>query len=385
MNIFTLTNSGTEGTLVNRIKTVTWIERYLEGGEFTITGTDVEYLRKTIPIDTLISHSETYEIMIVEEHVIDETLDEGPVITITGRGLEQFMMENRVVTGNGTQLRLNQWAFPGRGYSRSTTSRWDIAKKLIEDYLKTSIEDSKDNMANFNVRSLFTEVDDPKIYYRWENMPTVYEAVLEVLRPQSLGIKVERPNDAHTTLDFVIHNGVDLSDESNPDRVEFSWFMGEIKKARYLWSSRGYKNAMFVYDSMMTHRSYPSVKAGIDRRVGTHDATSSEWPTTWTDPPSNPLSNAPTGAELTTNAPQIAAVSNAARHRMKRMVLIDAEIGQNARLRYMHDYNMGDLVRVIGKYDVSQPMRVTEYALTLDETGVSGYPTLTDPTEVEEE
>lgn len=100
MNFFTLDVSGNRQLVVNYLDTATWIERYLEGGEFEFTGTNVDYLLETLPIDTLVSHSETFEVMIVEEYTVEEGLEEGPTVIITGRSLTTVMMENRVVTEN---------------------------------------------------------------------------------------------------------------------------------------------------------------------------------------------------------------------------------------------------------------------------------------------
>jgi hypothetical protein len=48
----------------------------------------------------------------------------------------------------------------------------------------------------------------------------------------------------------------------------------------------------------------------------------------------------------------------------------------NSGKRYRADYNIGDIVYVIGNYDIAQKMRVTEYAEIEDENGEVGYPTL---------
>jgi hypothetical protein len=44
--------------------------------------------------------------------------------------------------------------------------------------------------------------------------------------------------------------------------------------------------------------------------------------------------------------------------------------------KFRVDYNIGDIVYVVGDYGVSQKMRVTEYAEILDENGSSAFPTL---------
>lgn len=362
MEIFSLNDTAKQGTIVNGIKSGVWIERYLDGGEFKFIGNDPDALREALPVDSLVGISDSYEVMVVEDHEIEEEIDIEPKITITGRGLDQVLMENRIITKVGGGDYSSGLAFPGRGYPLENHSGWYNAKELIEDSLKASWEDGDNNVFNFDVRSTVGTSDPAFLKYYFSELETLYEAVKMLLTPRNLGIRVERPNPDHDTLDFVIHEGEDLS-----STINFSWFMGQVQKARYFKTSRGRINALYVYDQTATHRIYPGDETGLRARAGKLNASDLELE--YSDPP--------TGPEILTAYDKLNDLGQAELAKQKVLQILDAEISQNAPYRYGVDFNMGDIVTVLGKYDTVAAMRVTEYARSFDETGISEYPTLT--------
>jgi len=62
-----------------------------------------------------------------------------------------------------------------------------------------------------------------------------------------------------------------------------------------------------------------------------------------------------------------------------RQLLLDSAISANAPYSYGSDYNLGDLVTVMGEYDVMDTMRVNEYVRTQDKDGERAFPTLIRP------
>ena len=83
MDIFTLEHSGSSyknGELINGIYKKQWIERYLDPGEFTLVCTPTDEIREKLAIGTLISHIDTEEVMIVEDHEIEEKVGAIPVL-----------------------------------------------------------------------------------------------------------------------------------------------------------------------------------------------------------------------------------------------------------------------------------------------------------------
>lgn len=56
--------------------------------------------------------------------------------------------------------------------------------------------------------------------------------------------------------------------------------------------------------------------------------------------------------------------------------MITADISPSATFKYRVDYNLGDVVWVLGKYGAQQKMVISEYTRTSDDTGISSFPTL---------
>ena len=56
--------------------------------------------------------------------------------------------------------------------------------------------------------------------------------------------------------------------------------------------------------------------------------------------------------------------------------MVTADISPSATFKYRVDYNLGDVVWVLGKYGNQQKMVISEYTRTSDDTGKSSFPTL---------
>lgn len=97
MDYFTLDNSTyTNGKPINGIYNATWIERYLEAGEFNLTVDATMANLSLLALGTFISHTSSLQVMYIEEQSIDASIEgQIPRLTVSGRTLEAFF-ENRV-------------------------------------------------------------------------------------------------------------------------------------------------------------------------------------------------------------------------------------------------------------------------------------------------
>lgn len=91
----------------------------------------------------------------------------------------------------------------------------------------------------------------------------------------------------------------------------------------------------------------------------------------------------PTGTDLTNVVNRMQQRGWAALSKKLNLSIANVEINkQLTQARYRVDYNIGDLVGVIGNYDTFKKMRVVEYVEIEDENGSQSYPTLADPSSV---
>jgi hypothetical protein len=358
-----------QGQIVNDLKSKMWIERYGKEGEFTLTGEANSGLRDILPEGTFISHVDTDEIMIVENHEIDSTRDTEAEIKITGRSFET-LLEQRV-------------SEPPRAYPFVDGSQdYEIAADEPHQQIVTFIKKL------ITAGSVFY-ADDAIPYvtvYTWlpngtiadelliEHGETGLETAHKLLNGEGLDLRAYRPGplsrtdaaipDDHTTL--AVHSGTDRS-----ATAVLSYDLGEIENAQYFFSQKPFKTMAVVQGKWVGVRvSLPGTYTGKDRRMLFVDGTGMD----------DLYNVAPTGAALTKIQTAMARRGLQVLNAQKEVNLVNVNVSkEGTHLTYRKDYHVGDIIMVNGEYNTSAPFRVSEYVEIEDENGVSGYPTLVVP------
>jgi len=349
------------GEVVNGLKSKLWVERYAVAGEFKLIASAESDILTRLPVGTLISHVDTTEVMIVEDHEIDDDRSTETEIVITGRGFETFFI-NRIVGSNKT--------FPTSNgiidYTLAANETWDQAVVMLNDHLSTaSLID--DNNAIEYLTCLTDIVGAGTSVSRSIKRGDLYSELLKLLSVDDLGIKVIRPGvwsplaPGSPNMAALIHKGADRSDS-----VVFSYDTGEIEKAGYLWSNRPLRNTVLV-SGKWVETLVTTTKNFYERRMMYLNASDID----------NSYSAAPTGSALTDIIAAMQERGKAALAAQKQVALTKAEISKDTvRAAYRQDYDVGDIVMVAGDYNAASKMRISEYVESEDENGSVGYPTL---------
>lgn len=394
MDIFTLDKTTyTNGPIINGIETVTWVERYSQAGEFTITGEPS--LMALLPVASLISHTGTLDVMMVEQHLVEKNADGVYKLKISGRSADVVAMENRVLTSTwfnrpgtaGFHFGV-AWGAAGLAsdfsllyliwnYAASLYT-WDQLVVMLTKTLQTSSVSLLEDYPNLRIRSTVPDPGTGIVFaHSFSRLETVWSAAQKQLAEFDGGIRVERPNGAVTTLDFIVHIGADLT-----STVQFNWASGDLNDARYMWDYTPVKNAAYVScmnkgSSNFDLQYNPNAKSGWDLRI-----MGNIWDEFNLDASSDPSTSA-TGAWTGTfqaliDASRPIMITHAKEIVAQRAynVILDAVVSPDTKYVYGVDYKMGDKVYVVGDFGVSSAMRVVEYAFTSDENGDSGFPTL---------
>lgn len=369
-----------QGRIINGLTSVMWVERYRDAGEFTITAPMSSGLKEFLPINAILSHTNTTEFMVVENHSIVDDNEGLAELTISGRSYETFL-ENRVVTGNG----ITDATDAVLTYTLTPAARPSIhIQKLIEAHVYTCApHQTQDKILN-----LRTAIDfglDPSLgvsEIREIKAGDLYKAVLELLSLDNLGIRTVRPGpwlipyqtlaapggpfDALDDVGFIIHKGFDRSNE-----IAFSYDLGEITNAEYLWSTKGYANSVLVQGKWLRARVNegpgPNGYENFERRVLYVDGSDIDGQAS-----AEPSGGTRTSmlAAMQARARQVLASNNG-------VSIARVEVTQNnPRFRYGIDYEVGDIVGVNGNYDIVGKMQVTEHVTIIDQYGYTSYPTL---------
>lgn len=351
-----------QGNIINGLKSKMWVERYAAAGEFTFVGDVSSGIRDLLPIGAFVSHVDTAEIMVIENHEINDVKGAESEIIVSGRGFET-LFESRIVGSNKaypTSGAANEFALTA-GYLGD-----QISNLILQHILVANVIDDNDALPYIQVQNQVAaggESVDRSI-----KRGPLYDRVLELLGVQGLGVKVIRPGTwspggaGSTNSYVVIHAGVDRTDS-----IIISADTGEIESADYLWSNKAKKNAAMV------------VSRWVETRVVTADV---EYDRRWmiveaTDVDQN-FNDAPVGTDLDDIVAILQQRGIEALATQNDIALTKAEVSKNAnKAAYRRDFDVGDYITVSGSYNESSIMQISEYVEIEDETGGSGYPTLT--------
>lgn len=354
-----------QGQILNKLKSKMWVERYQAPGEFTLVGYARDGWRDILPLDTYISHVDTDEIMVVEDHQISSTRGQDDEIKITGRSLTSIL-DRRI--GGAT---VRGWPFVDGTvdfWQPSEEPHWQIVNFMNGAIDAGHVTDPLDAIPYITLWSNIPDagVDDAR-YIKWG--VDVLTTVQEMLKAGNMGLKTVRPGaysratgaipDANST--FLVYTGADRR-----TTAVLSYDLGEIEGAEYLWSKRSSKT------QAITTGKWVGVRVGTgetyeERRQVFVDTSSID----------NVYSAAPTGAALTQIQNGMSRRGLDVVKKKPEMNMVSVSVSkEGTHLTYRKDYQLGDIITVDGQYNVAAPFRVTEYVEIEDENGASGYPTL---------
>lgn len=360
MEFFILDASYKPGPTIQNYETLVWTERYVDPGEFKLEVKNEVSILTKLPVGSLVSHTDTDEVMIVEDHVIDRAADRKLTITVTGRSFETFG-ENRPIMGSENPMKHNSGA-----PNYDPTDDWvtttgvmtspDLVQLILRTAFQTGYAVADDVIPNLIVTQNVVVPDSAMA--QTISRGDVYPKILEYLRLFNGGIKTIRPTGAATALNLQIHDGVDRQ-----ATVIFYALHEDLENAQYLWSNRNYKThaqiATEIDKRLYRTRDLVSDVTGLNRRTMYVEASDIKglFPT----PAANDVVSARGQTALDAH-PKIA--------------LLSAKVAKTAKPKFKIHYDVGDKVTVFSEFAPPQPMRVVEHILTKDSKGIVGSPSL---------
>lgn len=400
--------------LVEGYDSLIWTERFLEAGEFELHTSDIAYIHDAIPVDSLVSHRDTREVMIVESHNITEDDDGNTELVVKGRSLESFLEQRVLDIRSGKTIRmLKQYTSVGAAevlvWNAFCNPNSGAHSNVITDQ---SDHDPDDRIPNTRVtestRSGYT-------LKQWHlEAGYVYSKLLEILAFDDLGIRCRRPIGIETDYDttevmvvtvdtdgtgnvnrtstpdvdkllFNIYDGTDRTlGQLDVDPIVFSKDLGQLVRPEYLFTKANNKNIGFVTSALIGDYFYPDAGAralltGLKRRVlfiDIGDTYSSD-----PDPDAGfpeDIHGAPydSAGDYIPTYVHAEDKSEAMIKRRRNTFYFNCESSPDDKIQYKRDYFLGDKVTLLADYGVQKTAVVNEYIRTEDETGDRGYPTL---------
>lgn len=365
------------GKMVNGYNSVTWTEKFRDASEFMIVGDLDSGLDTQLPIGDLISHVNTEEIMVIENHQIKVGKDKSQIV-VSGRGFETFL-ENRIVGSN------RAWpatVFPQTQWTMVSNRNDIIARTMIQDHIdwqELILDSDALNYVSLYlspwISELFKPLFDPE--ESEFTRESVYKHVMDLLGIDNLGFNAVRPtgknyDDGYNVPTRFDPNNVVIRIYPGFDRrgeVVFSHELGDIEEAEYLRSNKSLKTSCLVVSRwfvVMVHgpeTQYSRRTMVLDAKDLDEQYDQVPWP---------PI-DARTKAIM-------AARGRAAIQKKRAVAISSIKINQMQQsFKYRLHYNLGDLVTVHGEYNSSSVQQVMEHVEIEDENGFVSYPTLTEP------
>jgi hypothetical protein len=361
MELMTLDANNQPHKLIEDYDSLIWTERFNTVGDFQLIGGDSAKLLNLLPEGTRVTLRESNIAMVVETHVIERKKRSPEKITITGRSFESIL-DRRValsaVTGGAAD------------YIVAAKQPSDVAWYLIDQICRAGVLDANDafpsSMVTFPAPADYLTGTGPTKNFTVPKA-NLLETVLGLLQTQTKadattspetpvysqhGIRAVRPSAAATAIQIQIYTGTDRS-----ATVRFEGTRDALDDGSYLFSKAGSGTTAYILgpSGAVKLEKTASTPSGLDRRVLLVDATAS-------DISDNEVLKQQ-GEQSLAEAPELA--------------LFDGSLNTDlSPYTYGVDYFLGDIVKLVGDYGLSQDSRVTEYIRSSDNTGDKAYPTL---------
>ena len=337
--------------LIEDYDSLIWTERFRPAGDFELITPHVKKTRAALPLGSCLSLLDSFEVMIVETHDITTSEDGKTVLKVTGRTFESFF-ENRITLLNEDPIS-SATDETNAVIMKDQTAAIAAAQNL---YYSTIDMLDNNNVIPKVIPSATGTVSGFPPADRFIGRNNTYAEVLKLLEEENLGIKCRRPVPGEDAIRIQIYLGEDKSKEIALD-VSAGHFIGAI---RYLWSIKGYKNAVHV----ASKNYFVKVFADGFGYSGTSHRTD--------------LLDLSDITQIGDTVPDmLRAKGRAYLNEHRRTAYFEGSVSPNIPYKYNVDYGLGDkLLTRSEEYDITQTMQVVEYVRVEDEEGERGYPTL---------
>lgn len=335
-------------TVIDTYESLIWSDRYYGWGDFELH-IPVGITPKELNIGMFLTNDLSDRVMWIDtiERPIRDSDSGSHKYIISGRSFEYITSLRSTLTTDLT----------GRTVS-------EVMVNLAQRYLIAGTY----NATTYGLPSTFVRnvvTNDEPVNYPGITTMSLDKALMEYGLQIDASFKLTPSTTVNNYWDFVIYNGEDRS-----STVIFSSESETLLNTRSLYSNHDYRNVALV-----TYDRYGSYLQVIEPRYN----QSLSWHNTRVVSVDSADTVAPSGGNQT--------IQDIARSKGLEAILdrkqashVDGEVGQLSKFKYGTDYHMGDIVGIIdylGKEVLKK--RVTEYIWSVDSTGITEYPTLSDP------
>lgn len=335
--------------IVDTYESMIWTDRYYECGDFELYTKLSDDIQKYAIPGNYLRISDSEHIMLIESIEIESNVEDGTNFIAKGRSLESIL-DRRIVWGLKTvngDIQTCLKALINEAIISPTDANRKIDNFIFED-------NSDENITSINMDAQFTG-------------DNLYDVVSQVCAAYDIGFKITL--NSSNQMVFKLFKGANRSyDQSANSFVVFSPYFDNISESNYIEDHAPYKNVVLVGgEGEGSDRKYQSIGtvAGLARRelfVDARDISSNDGEITISESDYNKLL-LQRGEEKLAEVP----ISKA----------FDGSADTKQMFEYGIDFFIGDKVQIEDAYGHSAASIVTEFIISVDDSGYSAYPTFT--------
>ncbi len=364
MELVTLDSQFQPSRIVDNYKSLLWAERYLEHSDFELVSNDISRCISMLPLESTVSIRESTVPMVVEDYKIRKPLRGAPEVVITGRSFETVLERRASVISlppdYATEARI-PWMMSA---DKESDAAYKVIRTVIGDgprnipggpQVLTTIAPAVSPLDAIPEINPILPIDYSAGLTREFDIPAqnLYKTVLDLLATNRHGIKSIRPEVGGTKIRIEIYNGADLT-----QTVAFDARFDQLDDATYLLSNRGSANVGYIYGSngasVVRKNNGGTEVSGLNRRVLLIDEA---------------------GDQTLTNTDVRTSRALVELYKYNATALFDGETSEQVAAEFGQKYFLGDLLKLVGEYGLSQNVRVAEFIRSSDASGNKAYPT----------
>lgn len=330
-----------------------WAERHREYGDFELYGRPQKLLAQGVATGRYLTKQGSDRVMFIQTVNINDDVDEGVFVTVTGKSLES-MLTRRVVWPpinlNGTIAQCV------RTLLETTFIRPDDAKRHVPDFLMRDPTD--------------TYITETEMSAQFAG-ETVYDAITSICEVHDIGFKIVLTNGI---MEFILYRGENRSFQqtANP-YVIFSPDFDNLASASYSHSVESLATFTYVSgeerdDTTRITTEVDLGLTGLDRielYVDASDVRS-------TDDDGNPITDEEYASYLEERGLEALSENSATE-------FFEGSMDTSGTYVYGRDFFLGDTVQIQNEFGIGAASQVLEIVYTKDSTGETIVPTFSTP------
>lgn len=343
---------------VDTFRSFIWTQRYNAYGDFELYVPVNTRNLDIFKLDYYIIIKDSEAVMIIEKISIENDVENGQILYISGRSLESIL---------GRRVLYSKY------YNTSQQIEYFINYVLNTNVANTN--DTNRNIKNFN-KSYHTHIQNITNKYidiEYRIGDNIYDIIHEVCSDNDIGFKIILNDNLQFV--FYLYIGIDRSYKQfvNP-YVIFSNKYDNLLNSQYVQNVLDYKNIIHVYsDEPSSNGRYQDdlylndkIVKDLDRREMFYDASS--------------ISTKDDDDEYIPYSQYQKTVKDTALKELKPYTKIKAfegEIDSEISFKYGEDFFLGDIIQIEDEWGNEARARITEITWSQDENGYRVYPTFT--------